>query len=60
MPLDVEARPYCHRLLELGLLCKETHINTIRIAPPLTIMKDEIDWAADRVEFVLTERSPMT
>ncbi|MDF2962074.1 MAG: rocD [Paenibacillus sp.] len=55
--LDVAARPYCYRLMELGLLCKETHENIIRIAPPLTIMKDEIDWALERVESVLTERS---
>ncbi|NOU94490.1 ornithine--oxo-acid transaminase [Paenibacillus sp. LMG 31456] len=54
--LDEEARPYCHRLMELGVLCKETHANIIRIAPPLTIMKDEIDWALMRVESALTER----
>jgi ornithine--oxo-acid transaminase len=36
-----------------GLLCKETHENTIRFAPPLVITKDEIDWALDRIEAVL-------
>lgn len=54
--LDVEARPYCQRLMELGLLCKETHHNIIRIAPPLTIVKAELDWALKQVESVLTER----
>lgn len=54
--LDVEARPYCQRLMELGLLCKETHHNIIRIAPPLTIVKAELDWALKQVQSVLTER----
>ncbi len=37
-----------------GLLCKETHDHVIRIAPPLTIKKEEIDWAMERLERVLT------
>jgi len=37
-----------------GLLCKETHENTIRFAPPLVITKEEIDWALERIEKVLT------
>ncbi len=55
--LQGPARPYCERLMEAGLLCKETHDRVIRIAPPLTIREDELDWAADCVEDVLTERS---
>lgn len=47
------ARPYCERLMELGLLCKETHQQTIRFAPPLVITKEEIDWALKRVASVL-------
>ena len=48
------ARRFCEALLGEGLLCKETHDNVIRIAPPLVIKRDEIDWAAARVERVLT------
>jgi ornithine--oxo-acid transaminase len=31
------------------LLCKETHENVIRIAPPLTITREQIDWAFERI-----------
>ena len=48
------ARRYCERLAELGLLCKETHDHVIRFAPPLVIAQDELDWALDRIEEVLT------
>ena len=47
------ARPYCENLMHLGLLCKETHHQTIRFAPPLVITKEQIDWALDRIEPVL-------
>jgi ornithine--oxo-acid transaminase len=36
-----------------GILCKETHENVIRFAPPLVITKEEIDWAIERIEKVL-------
>jgi ornithine--oxo-acid transaminase len=49
-----DARQYCKQLKELGVLCKDTHIHTIRIAPPLVIRKEEIDWALERFESVLT------
>ena len=39
------ARPYCEALKEQGILCKETHERVIRLAPPLVITRDEIDWA---------------
>jgi ornithine--oxo-acid transaminase len=52
LELTVPAREYCERLLRLGLLCKETHEHTIRLAPPLTITKDEIDWAAEKIKHV--------
>ena len=38
-----------------GLLCKETHEDVIRFAPPLIINKEEIDWALERIDSVLTE-----
>ena len=43
------ARPYCEALKEVGMLCKETHDQVIRIAPPLTITREEIDWAFGRI-----------
>ena len=44
------ARRYCEALMEKGLLCKETHDNIIRFAPPLIITQDTIDWAVERIE----------
>lgn len=49
------ARRFCEALKEEGLLCKETHENVIRLAPPLVIVKDEIDWAFTKIEKVLVE-----
>jgi ornithine--oxo-acid transaminase len=46
------ARRYCEKLQEKGLLCKETHENIIRFAPPLVITRDEIDWALERIDSV--------
>ncbi|CAB1085637.1 Ornithine aminotransferase (EC [Olavius algarvensis Delta 1 endosymbiont] len=48
------ARRYCERLKDIGILCKDTHNDIIRISPPLVIRKDEIDWALERFETVLT------
>lgn len=50
--LNGKARPYCEQLKEKGLLCKETHETTIRFAPPLTITKEELDWAIERIQQV--------
>ena len=47
------ARRFCEALMEKGVLAKETHWNIIRLAPPLTITKEEIDWALERIEEVL-------
>lgn len=52
MELTEAARPYCEKLKELGLLCKETHDTVIRFAPPLIISKDELDWAIERIQKV--------
>jgi len=41
------ARRYCERLREAGLLAKDTHEHTIRLAPPLIITADEVDWASE-------------
>jgi len=48
------ARRFCEALQEEGMLCKETHATVIRVAPPLTISRDEIDWAVERIQKVLT------
>jgi ornithine--oxo-acid transaminase len=47
------ARPYCEKLMGLGLLAKETHGQVIRFAPPLVITREEIDWAMERIAQVL-------
>ena len=46
------ARAYCEALMDRGMLCKETHVDTIRIAPPLSITRKEVDWALDQVRAV--------
>jgi ornithine--oxo-acid transaminase len=51
--LDTKARPYCEKLKEEGILCKETHDNVIRFAPPLVIKKEEIEWACKIIEKVV-------
>jgi ornithine--oxo-acid transaminase len=51
--LTVAARPYCERLMQEGMLCKETHDRVIRLAPPLVITREEIDWAVEKLEKVL-------
>ncbi len=47
------ARRFCEALMTKGVLCKETHDDVIRFAPPLVITKEEIDWAMERVNEVL-------
>jgi len=49
------ARPYCEALKDEGILCKETHDSVIRIAPPLVIDREEIDWAFERFRKVIEE-----
>jgi len=47
------ARRFCEALMNRGILCKETHENVIRFAPPLVIKKEEIDWALESIREVL-------
>lgn len=47
------ARKYCERLAQEGVLCKETHDQVVRFAPPLVITREEIDWAVPRIDKVL-------
>lgn len=50
LELTESARPYCEKLKELGLLCKETHDSVIRFAPPLVITREELDWAIEKIK----------
>jgi ornithine--oxo-acid transaminase len=47
------ARRFCEAMMADGLLCKETHQNVIRFAPPLIIQKTDIDWAMERIDRAL-------
>jgi ornithine--oxo-acid transaminase len=47
------AREFCYRLRDRGILAKDTHTDTIRIAPPLVITRDQIDWAVEQFDKVL-------
>ncbi len=48
------ARKYCEALRDRGILCKDTHEHSIRIAPPLVIDSDQVDWALEQFDHVLT------
>ncbi len=54
------ARRYCEALADRGVLCKDTHSRTIRLAPPLVITEQQLDWAFDRVEEALDDRPSET
>ncbi len=54
-PAITSAREACERLLEKGVLSKETHQTVVRLAPPLVIARADLDWALDRFEEVLHE-----
>jgi ornithine--oxo-acid transaminase len=47
------ARRFCEALQARGVLAKETHTHVIRLAPPLIINREEVDWALDRIQDVL-------
>jgi ornithine--oxo-acid transaminase len=55
-PEGAPARAVCERLLELGVLAKDTQRTTVRLAPPLCISEDDLDWALERIVAALTER----
>jgi ornithine--oxo-acid transaminase len=48
-----EARRYSEALQKRGLLAKDTHGHTIRIAPPLVITGDQVDWAVEQIAAAL-------
>ncbi|MGB3478437.1 MAG: ornithine--oxo-acid transaminase [bacterium] len=51
--LKKKARKYCERLMDLGILAKETHEMVVRFAPPLVIKKKELQWSLARIKKVL-------
>ncbi|MFF5265102.1 ornithine--oxo-acid transaminase [Actinomadura viridis] len=53
LELHGAARPVSERLMELGVLAKETHDTTLRLAPPLTISREDLDWGLDQLEIAL-------
>ncbi len=52
--LNKKARPSCEALGRRRVLCKETHENVLRFAPPLIIDQETIDWALERIVAVLS------
>lgn len=53
--LNSPARPFCEVLKERGVLCKETHDTVIRLAPPLMISREDLDWGLEQIEAVLQD-----
>lgn len=49
------ARSYCEALMKRGILCKETHEHVIRLAPPLVIENEQIDWLVEEIAEVLKD-----
>jgi ornithine--oxo-acid transaminase len=54
-PAKVAARKVCEKLMEKGILSKDTHHTVVRFAPPLTITRSEVDWCLDQLRAVLLE-----
>ncbi len=52
-PQYATAREVCERLMEHGILTKETHETVVRLAPPLIIDQSKIDWAVERIAATL-------
>ncbi|MHA1443300.1 MAG: ornithine--oxo-acid transaminase [Candidatus Hodarchaeales archaeon] len=51
--LNEKARPFTQKIIDNGILAKETHDFAIRFTPPLVITKDELDWAINIIKDVL-------
>ncbi|MCA9700266.1 MAG: aminotransferase class III-fold pyridoxal phosphate-dependent enzyme, partial [Myxococcales bacterium] len=47
------ARRFCEALQQRGVLCKETHTHTIRLAPPLVVERADLEWALEQLRAVL-------
>jgi ornithine--oxo-acid transaminase len=55
--LNRPARPFCETLKQHGVLCKETHASVIRLAPPLMISREDLDWGLGHIRAVLEGES---
>ena len=53
-PALMTGRQACERLMDRGVLAKDTHGSTIRIAPPLVVTSDELDFAVEQLRDVLS------
>jgi ornithine--oxo-acid transaminase len=54
-PALATGREVCERLMARGLLAKDTHGSTIRLAPPIVIDPADVDWAVAQLEAVLED-----
>lgn len=54
-PNRISARQFCELLKQKGVLAKETKKTVVRFAPPLTISREEIDFALEKIRETLTE-----
>lgn len=59
-PERVSARSVCERLMEHGILSKETHETVVRLAPPLIVTREQLDWAAEHIAAVFAELEATT
>ena len=56
-PEAAPARDVCERLLELGVLAKDTQETTVRLAPPLVVSRGDLEWALEKIVSALAERA---
>ena len=56
-PRLATGREVCEALMAKGVLAKDTHGSTIRLAPPIVVSKKDLDWGIDQLEYVLREFS---
>jgi ornithine--oxo-acid transaminase len=60
LELDRPARPLCEQLMARGILCKDTHERVIRLAPPLVIEEDALEWLVRELRAALSDLSAET
>jgi ornithine--oxo-acid transaminase len=53
-PALATGREVCEALMDRGVLAKDTHGSTIRLAPPIVVSKKDLDWGVDQLQAVLT------
>ena len=56
-PAAAPARAVCERLLDMGVLAKDTHETTVRLAPPLVVEDEDLEWSMERILTALAERA---